>query len=256
MLTTPGHEKPPGAATLHARPRALSNDRARAVPTKRRKRMSFSDHKITSFTHKIADLPDQPNLPADELKARFDSSPEELRVAHNALCDDSARLDTRVSGIVTQTFGDAIPKSMLSDELAAELDAKATQTALAEEAQARTDLSARVTTTESTLSAHATQIAQKCQIYAGTYTGNGAATHSVNLGFQPKAVFVVCEGHEFDISLATAALAVAGVPVQVEDKNYIMQTLLQVTSTGFTAGQGGNRSLNNNHSTYFYMAFQ
>ena len=33
--------------------------------------MSFSDHKITQFTHKIADLPDQPNMPADELKKRM-----------------------------------------------------------------------------------------------------------------------------------------------------------------------------------------
>ena len=44
--------------------------------------MSFTDHKITQFVHRIVDLPDQgPNLPADELKARFDSSPEELRQA-------------------------------------------------------------------------------------------------------------------------------------------------------------------------------
>ena len=34
--------------------------------------MSFSDHKITAFQHKITDLPDQPSLPANELKARFD----------------------------------------------------------------------------------------------------------------------------------------------------------------------------------------
>ena len=49
--------------------------------------MSFSDHKITAFTHRIADLPDQPNLPADELKARFDSSPEELRVPDYIITD-------------------------------------------------------------------------------------------------------------------------------------------------------------------------
>ena len=43
--------------------------------------MSFSDHKITAFQHKITDLPDQPTLSPQELKARFDSSPEELRKA-------------------------------------------------------------------------------------------------------------------------------------------------------------------------------
>ena len=85
--------------------------------------MSFSDHKITAFTHRIADLPDQPNLPADELKARFDSSPEELRVAHNAVCDDAARLEARVEGIVTQTFEGTIDREKLSDELEADLTA-------------------------------------------------------------------------------------------------------------------------------------
>ena len=53
--------------------------------------MSFTDYKITQFTHKIADLPDQPNMPADELKARFDSSPEELRRSVNGICDDADR---------------------------------------------------------------------------------------------------------------------------------------------------------------------
>ena len=46
--------------------------------------MSFSDHKIQTFTHKISDLPDQPNMQPEELKAHFDSSPEELRQALNA----------------------------------------------------------------------------------------------------------------------------------------------------------------------------
>ena len=96
--------------------------------------MSFSDHKITQFTHKITDLPDQPSLPANELKARFDSSPEELRQAVNGICDEASRLEARVEGIVVDTFGDTIDREMLSEELAAELDAKATQAALSDEA--------------------------------------------------------------------------------------------------------------------------
>ena len=65
--------------------------------------MSFSDHKITQFTHRISELADQPNMPADELKARFDSSPEELRQSVNGICDDAARLEARVEGIVVET---------------------------------------------------------------------------------------------------------------------------------------------------------
>ena len=147
--------------------------------------MSFSDHKITAFQHKITDLPDQPSLPANELKARFDSSPEELRQAVNGICDEASRLEARVEGIVVDTFGDTIDREMLSEELAAELDAKATQTSLNTESEAReaavSALDTRLTEVE----------AQKCEIYLGSYDGNGEKnTQAIRLGYQPKAVLV------------------------------------------------------------------
>ena len=147
--------------------------------------MSFSDHKITQFTQKITDLPDQPSLPANELKARFDSSPEELRQAVNGICDEASRLEARVEGIVVDTFGDTIDREMLSEELAAELDAKATQTSLNTESEAReaavSALDTRLTEVE----------AQKCEIYLGSYNGNGEKnTQAIRLGYQPKAVLV------------------------------------------------------------------
>ena len=147
--------------------------------------MSFSDHKITAFQHKITDLPDQPSLPANELKARFDSSPEELRQAVNGICDEASRLEARVEGIVVDTFGDTIDREMLSEELAVELDAKATQTSLNTESEAReaavSALDTRLTEVE----------AQKCEIYLGSYNGNGEKnTQAIRLGYQPKAVLV------------------------------------------------------------------
>ena len=147
--------------------------------------MSFSDHKITAFQHKITDLPDQPSLPANELKARFDSSPEELRQAVNGICDEASRLEARVEGIVVDTFGDTIDREMLSEELAAELDAKATQAALTAEEQTRE-------TADSALDTRLTEVeAQKCEIYLGTYTGSGkSATKTITLGYQPKAVLL------------------------------------------------------------------
>ena len=138
--------------------------------------MAFSDHKIAAFTHKITDLPDQPNLPADELKARFDSSPEELRQAHNALCDDADRLDDRVSGIIAETFGDAIPKSMLSDELQDELDGFADSIE--------------------------TLDAQKCEVYFGTYTGNGSGSSDISVPENTKVVIL----HKFYSSETYIAL--------------------------------------------------
>ena len=142
--------------------------------------MSFSDHKITQFTHKITDLPDQPSLPANELKARFDSSPEELRQAVNGICDEASRLEARVEGIVVDTFGDTIDREMLSEELAAELDEKATQAGLAAEQQAREALSGRVRALENA-------VPQKSEMYFGTYTGDGAASRLINIGFTPKS---------------------------------------------------------------------
>ena len=37
------------------------------------------DHQISRFEKRIADLPDQPTLAPDALKAWFDSAPEQLR---------------------------------------------------------------------------------------------------------------------------------------------------------------------------------
>ena len=49
--------------------------------------MDFAANKLNDFTHKIIDLRDQPNMQPDDLKAYFDSSPEEVRQAYNGLCD-------------------------------------------------------------------------------------------------------------------------------------------------------------------------
>ena len=149
--------------------------------------MSFSDHKITAFQHKITDLPDQPSLPANELKARFDSSPEELRQAVNGICDEASRLEARVEGIVVDTFGDTIDREMLSEELAAELDAKITQADLAAETAAR---EAADSALGSRIESANTTAASKCQLYIGTYTGTGSYPRTVYTGFTPRAVIV------------------------------------------------------------------
>lgn len=51
--------------------------------------MPIPSNKITEFQNRIAELPDKPNtlLSAQALKEYFDSSPEELRLALNALID-------------------------------------------------------------------------------------------------------------------------------------------------------------------------
>ena len=172
--------------------------------------MSFTDHKITQFQHRVADLPDQPTLPPADLKSRFDACPEELRQSLNAVCDDAARLEARVEGIVVDTFGDTIDKEMLSDELAAELDGKATQSALDSTADA---LDERLDTLE-------TAINQRCQVFYGTYQGNEESTQFINLGFTPQLVIV---GAYDLIGMATPQH-----PLIVNDRNAI-----KITENGF-----------------------
>ena len=179
--------------------------------------MAFSDHKIAAFTHKITDLPDQPNLPADELKARFDSSPEELRVAHNALCDDADRLDDRVSGIIAETFGDTISKSMLSDELQDELDAKVV----------------------------------KSDLYVGRYIGDGVYPRTITLGFAPRLVFVM----RADGMTGTGGYTYQFLALPVEqptDKDYCL-----LTQNGFQLSSADGKCLmNSNNNTYVYLALK
>ena len=206
--------------------------------------MSFTDHKITQFAHRVADLPDEPQIPAAELKSRFDACPEELRQSLNAVCDDAARLEARVEGIVVDTFGDTIDKSMLSDELAAELDAKAEATDLNAEIAARTALGETV--------------ALKCECYFGTYEGSGAAERTIELGFAPKAVFLfTSNGTTRNDNYSYGGLALQNAPILVRSN----KPLLELQTTGFKVYQEVyfNQSYsyiygNYEGTTYYYLA--
>ena len=198
--------------------------------------MSFTDHKITAFTHKIADLPDEPQIPAADLKSRFDACPEELRQSLNAVCDDAARLEARVEGIVVDTFGDTIDKEMLSDELAAELDAKA-------EAADLTALDARVDTLEDTLP-------EKCEVYFGTYAGNGQNGRTVSIGFQPKAVLVIDPVTD---TSTTDRLNFCGLGLQ----NNPVSSHISINENGFAISRftSSNYCLNKQGIDYIFIAF-
>ena len=220
--------------------------------------MSFSDHKITQFTHRISELADQPNMPADELKARFDSSPEELRQSVNGICDDATRLEARVEGIVVETFGDTIDKSMLSTELAAELDAKATQTALSE---VSADVTAEAAARESgdsalsgQISSLQTTVAQRARVVYGTYTGNGTENRAVSVGFAPKLVYICrTDAAYFYGVLSPMRTRLGGSGTRSS------QYAAHLTATGFTVSQSEavdeeNYNLNRANTQYGYVA--
>ena len=179
--------------------------------------MPFTDHKITRFTHRIADLPDQPTLAPQELKQRCDSAPEELRTALNGVCDDAERLDSRVSGIVERTFGDAIPKSMLAEELQSEIDAKMTA----------------------------------ADLYFGSYIGDKEFPREITLGFSPKMLFVMrADGMTGSTGYTYQYLAFPGSGQNEYD-------YCQLTETGFRLVTGGGRNvLNSANIKYVYLALR
>ena len=76
--------------------------------------MPFTDHKLETFTKKISDLPDEPKLLPNELKAYFDSSPEELRQAHNDLCES---LDQIQASAVHFTMTAGVPEENVQDAI-------------------------------------------------------------------------------------------------------------------------------------------
>ena len=217
--------------------------------------MSFSDHKITQFTHRISELADQPNMPADELKARFDSSPEELRESVNGICDDADRLEARVEGIVNQTFADTITKAMLSSELRSELDAKAVETSVASRinseknsrTSADTALSNRISALESAMPL-------RVRAVCGTYAGDGTDDRFIALPFEPLLVItgVQRSGQGIGFLLKTIDMIFANsgyspYPSSLESSGF------RVHVSHYVVGYSTN--LNQTNKNYAYLAF-
>ena len=67
--------------------------------------LNHIDRRVYAFG--LADLPDQPNMQAAELKTYFDSSPEELRQALNRLCDALGEFSAAVNWVTPRKCGRA-----------------------------------------------------------------------------------------------------------------------------------------------------
>jgi hypothetical protein len=138
---------------------------------------------------------------------------------------------------VVDTFGDTIDREMLSHELAAELDGKAEQTALAAETAARETL--------------AETVAQKCECYFGTYTGDGAVNRTIELGFSPKAVLLLRSGYLTYYNYVCGGLAVEGAPVSSAGITFI-----SVSKNGFQLSDCTKVAINVKGDLYSYIAFR
>ena len=179
--------------------------------------MSFADHKIQTFTKKITALADQPNMQPDELKAYFDSSPEELRQAHNDLCDAltaptaaanigfaqtagvpagtvQAAIENVQSQVTAAIIGSIPSGSIDGDKLAQDVRDRLTaiETAAANETNTRAGADTAETAARTSADANLqTQINAKCEMVCGSYVGNGTMNRLIHLGRTPKAALVM-----------------------------------------------------------------
>ena len=251
--------------------------------------MDFADNKLTSFTKKIIDLIDQPNMQPNELKAYFDSSPEEVRQAHNSLCDAlttatsaataAANLGFQTTaGVPADNVQDAIENvqeqldaavmgnipsgSVDGDKLAQDVRDRFTaiENSVTTEASARVggdsaEASARAaadTNLQNQINTHTTQIAAKCEVYCGTYIGNGATRQDINLGCAPKAVLILYNGWQFGTYEVSSGMAIQGTPLTLRGS-----TCVEVTNSGFSVYYDEDDShINSNGTTYFYIALR
>ena len=231
--------------------------------------MAFSEHKINEFTNRIAELADQPNMLPDELKQYFDSSPEELRQALNALCD-ALTAATAAAGIgfaqtagvpestvqaaienvqaqVTAAIIGSIPSGSIDmDKLAQDVRNRFTSIESSVTSEAGTRASAD-TNLQNQINTHTTQIAAKCEVYFGSYTGNGASSRLISIGFAPK--LLICASSDGQILTGNRILGGIVFPNTTGG--------IALEGNGFRVQYSSDEYWNNsNGSTYYFIAFK
>ena len=197
----------------------------------------FSERKIERFEQRVSDLPDTPALSAAALKARFDACPEELRAALNGVCDDGKALEDRINAYRAQTFAGEITENMLDTPLSTKINAKAEQ---------------------SDMTAMQTSLAHKCELYCGVYTGDGADSQMISLGFTPKAVLAFEGGYQLNYANESyGGLAVSGNPAAYINTQNRIYKLIEIVDNGFIAyNSSSTYRANKNAARYHYIAFQ
>ena len=206
------------------------------------------DHQISRFEKRIADLPDQPTLAPDALKAWFDSAPEQLRQALNRVCADGKTLEERMESLVIGAYGGTVTREMLAQELQQEIAGKAEQSAVqaslsalsgsftdsmqstvevvagglarefvshvqAMRKEADFEVTQRIVVT---VQADAETNARVDQLFVfGTYEGDGETSQFISLGFTPRAVLICrTDGAFSQANLIYGGLATAASPAK------------------------------------------
>lgn len=151
--------------------------------------------------------------------------------------DDNTKIDTALSDLAAAQSKKADQTAL--DALAAEVAKKATTAAL--DALSKT-------------------LASVPLLVTGSYTGNGAESRLISLGFQPKALLVMTkEGYPARpyTSDYYGGLALPGKPVCLQ-ASYGTNHILTIESTGFRVYYDDSRhTLSNQKETiYYYLAWK
>lgn len=242
--------------------------------------MDFSANKQDTYEKRIASLPDQPNMQPNELKAYFDSSPEQLRQAHNGLCDALTEVTSsasaaanlgfqRTAGVPADTIQAAVEnvQTQVKDAMLGNIPSgSVTGDKLAQDVRDRfTAIENSVTTEASTrasadnnlqkqINTHTTQIAVKSEFVMGKYSGDNTTERTISLGFTPKVVIVSDNGGRMIVlNYITGGI--------VTEQNNPSTGALQICSGGFKVRYSDaerylTNSSSSNYSPYGYIAFK
>lgn len=235
--------------------------------------MGFEANRRDVFSKRISSLPDQPNMQADDLKAYFDSSPEELRQAFNNLCDALSDLAaatkigyTPSAAVPAKTVQEAIedvqkqvqnatigmlPSGCVDgDKLAQDVRDRfgTIEKSVEEETKARNDADSGLTKDMEQVK---TTLSVKTACYFGGYTGDGTEKRTIKLGYEPTAILVFREGcYTGYSSVIYGGLASKDVPLLYDDQNGLIPV-----EGGFSVLNSRNCALNLSGYKYTFAAF-
>ena len=100
--------------------------------------------------------------------------------------------------------------------------------------------------------AMASTLALKAEVTAAAYVGDGQTKRAFDLGFQPKAVILMREGHYTHYSNTIyGGIATQDKPIAYSDRN-----ALAITENGFEVLQMAGCMLNQDTCSYTYVAFK
>lgn len=238
----------------------------------------LKNQKIEAFQQPIRSLADMPQFTADKMKAAFDACPEELRSSLNGVVDDLTATDAaaqlgfqKTAGIPANTVQAAmesvhqqivktalgeIPNGSVDNEKLAQ-DVRDRFSSLS--AAAHTEAQQREETDRSLqdqMDTAVQQLSTKCELYYGTYTGDGEDFQLISLDFPPKMVLVMHSGYSTSHGNADVhgGMALPGVPV----KNYTSsdwRIAIEITGDGFTVAKAGTGiSTNTKDAPYTFVA--